>query len=53
MENLILFLIGVIYGIGGMLTYILYKEVKEMRRIFEQILSQMQDNDDEDTNTFM
>ncbi|ALG96770.1 hypothetical protein [Acidianus bottle-shaped virus 2 strain ABV2] len=50
---MILFLIGIIYGAGGVLTLILYKDVKEMKSIFEQILSQMQDNDDEETNNFM
>lgn len=53
MENLILFIIGAIYGGGGVLLYNVYKEVKEMKQIFEQILTQMQVRDEEDTNSFM
>lgn len=53
MENLILFLIGVIYGAGGIMMYNVYKEVKEMKSIFEQILSQMENNKETDTNNFM
>lgn len=53
MENLILFIIGTIYGAGGVLLYSVYKEVKEMKQIFEQILSQMQTKDNEDVHEFM
>ncbi|ABP73411.1 hypothetical protein [Acidianus bottle-shaped virus] len=53
MENFILLIVGFIYGAGGVLLYSVYKEVREMKQIFEQILSQMQTKDYEETNDFM
>lgn len=51
MENLILFVIGFIYGIGGFMTIELTREVKEMKKVFEEILASNTDTDN-DTHTY-
>lgn len=53
MENLILFFVGFIYGVEGVITIAIYKEVRDLKIAFEQILSQMQIKDEEETNNFM
>lgn len=51
MDNLILFIIGFIYGVSGFMTVELVREVKEMKKIFEQILASNTD-EDSDTHTY-